>query len=287
MADAGIELVARISNANDISGVTNGSQEITFTPGPLSLPNHFTADAVTAGSVMLLLQISLPLLLFSNNSGTSSLTLKGGTNADQAPQVDYTQYVFLRFFERFFPGPEIRLQTKKRGYFPKGGGEIFVEVKPTTGKLPPITLLERGRVLRIGGVAHFGGLPYEVGKRMAKAARTALVQAGFSSSDGVDVRIGIEPCDTKGPGSGIVLWAELEGGGIIGGSAVGKKGVDSGKTGEEASEQLLKALDTGGGCVDEWLQDQIIILMALADGKSSIDCGKNSLTLHTRCVKAS
>jgi hypothetical protein len=55
---------------------------------------------------------------------------------------------------------------------------------------------------------------------------------------------------TKGAGSGIVLWAELECGGIIGGSAVGTKGKPPETVGEEAATQLIKEIDAGG-CVDE------------------------------------
>jgi RNA 3'-terminal phosphate cyclase (ATP) len=35
-----------------------------------------------------------------------------------------------------------------------------------------------------------------------------------------------------------------------------------------------------GGCVDDWLQDQLIIFMALAEGTSEILTG--SLTQHTQ-----
>lgn len=86
---------------------------------------------------------------------------------------------------------------------------------------------------------------------------------------------------TTGAGSGIVLWAELDGGGVIGGSAVGAKSFEPEKTGEQAADELVRGLNEGG-CVDEWLQDQIIIFMALADGKSEVRCGTGGLTLHTR-----
>lgn len=63
--------------------------------------------------------------------------------------------------------------------------------------------------------------------------------------------------NTVSAGSGIVLWAELDGGGIIGGSNLGKKGVALGKTGaaaskvgKEAAEELLRGL-AADGCVDE------------------------------------
>lgn len=42
-------------------------------------------------SVALLLQVSLPCALFAG--GPSELCLKGGTNAEMAPQIDYTMKV--------------------------------------------------------------------------------------------------------------------------------------------------------------------------------------------------
>lgn len=50
-------------------------------------------------SVALILQVSLPLILFGNNK--SHLTLKGGTNADFAPPIDYTINVFKPMVQNF------------------------------------------------------------------------------------------------------------------------------------------------------------------------------------------
>lgn len=55
---------------------------------------------------------------------------------------------------------------------------------------------------------------------------------------------------TKGAGSGIVLWAEFENGVVIGGSAVGKKGLEPREVGKSAVEELIKGIEAGG-CVDE------------------------------------
>lgn len=278
----GLELTAQISSAQ-LTGASIGSSEISFRPQKISLPGVFSADAITAGSTTLLLQISFPLLLFSaQKSAASTLILKGGTNATQAPQVDYTQHVLLPFVAKHF-GIKAELGIKKRGYFPKGGGEIVLNVTATDECLSSFTLLERGQVKKIGGIAHLAGLPSTLGEEMVEGATRKLRAAGFTEDrylvDIVSKREKNE--NTFGNGSGIVLWAELEGGGFIGGSAVGRKGIDAFKTGEEAAKSLLNGLDAGG-CVDEWLQDQIIIFMALAGGHSQVRCGKSPLTLHTR-----
>ncbi|KAF9459338.1 RTC domain-containing 1 [Collybia nuda] len=290
----GLELAAEISSAH-LTGATNGSNEINFVPGRICLPGHYIADSVTAGSTMLLLQIALPLLLFSvSPMPPSTLTLFGGTNAIQAPQIDYTLYVFLPFMRRHFGLEGVNLDIKKRGYFPKGGGEVRVTVKPFyeagegTRRLHGMRLLVRGGVKSVCGIAHLGKLPSSVGREMVEGARMKLKDFG-SSKAGVEIaEIPVkieyrrdENKNTIGAGSGIVLWAELEGGGMIGGSAVGRKGLDPAVVGTQAAEELIKGLQAGG-CVDEWLQDQIIIYMALAHGKSELRCGKGGLTLHTQ-----
>lgn len=256
----GLQLVAEISCAR-LTGATNGSVAINFVPGRVRLPGHFTADSVTAGSTSLLLQIALPLLLFTSSpSPPSTLTLRGGTNATQAPQIDYTKHVFLPFVRRHFGLDGVDLEIRKRGYFPKGGGEVTVTVSPffeggPRARLKGITLINRGRIILVEGIAHFAGLPMKVGRGMVDGARQKL--GGFSAlnSDAQDIPIRIEYKrelneDTTGAGSGIVLWAELEGGGMVGGSAVGRKGLDPAKVGEEAAIELMRGLD-GGGCVDE------------------------------------
>ncbi|CAA7267984.1 unnamed protein product [Cyclocybe aegerita] len=297
-----LELAATIANAR-LTGAKNGSCEIDFVPGRIGLPNCYHADSVTAGSITLLLQVSLPLLLFSpTRVPPSTLTLLGGTNATMAPQADYTKHVFFPFIQRHFGVEKLSLDIRKRGYFPKGGGEVSVTVIPFSDgqKLRSFSLMEQGKIKWITGISHYAGLPAAVGNGMAAGAKRRLAAAGFvegkTPGDDVsfpahwkarhDTLVSIESRRepnslTVGAGSGIVLWAELEHGGMIGGSAVGAKGKEPENVGEEAAEELIRGFEEGG-CVDEWLQDQIIILMALAEGTSEVRCGSAGLSLHTR-----
>ncbi|KAF7338594.1 RNA 3'-terminal phosphate cyclase [Mycena venus] len=281
----GIELAAEIASAR-LTGATNGSSSVFFSPTRIAA-GDYTADPVTAGAATLLLQISLPILLFASSTTPSTLTLKGGTNATMAPQIDYIQHVFLPFATRHF-GLKVDVDVRRRGYFPRGGGEVHVTVFPGVdgAKLTAASVLERGAVTRIGGIAHVAGLPAHLGKAMADSAIARLAAAGFAPDAPVPVSVEIASTrekneNTIGAGSGIVLWAELAGGGMIGGSAVGSKQKDAVTVGEEAANELIKGLEAGG-CVDEWLEDQIIIFMALAEGTSEVRCGKDGLTLHTK-----
>ncbi|KAK3700181.1 hypothetical protein QZH41_010618 [Actinostola sp. cb2023] len=57
------------------------------------------------------------------------------------------------------------------------------------------------------------------------------------------------------------------------------QGVPAERVAGDAVDELLRNVDSGG-CVDEHLQDQLIIFMALAAGKSQIKSGP--LTMHTK-----
>lgn len=264
--------MAKITNAV-LQGATNGSSSISFAPNAPTIPGHHYADCQTAGSTMLLLQVALPILLFTPTSTTekSTLTLRGGTNAAQAPQLDYTNEILLPFLRKHFGVEGITLELKKRGYFPRGGGEVVIHVNryfTKQKKLEPIKLIERGNVVKVGGLAHLAGVPNVIGAEMVAGAKRRLAEVGFNVGGGgptsaltgnegggpyhsalIDIKYKREN-KTVGAGSGIVLWAELEGGGMVGGSALGKKGLDPAQVGMLAAEELVRALNDGG-CVDQ------------------------------------
>jgi len=82
-----------------------------------------------------------------------------------------------------------------------------------------------------------------------------------------------------GNGSGIVLIAESSNGCRVCGSALGKQSVSTESVGESAAKDLIEDMSCGA-VVDRYLQDQLIIFMALANGKSSLVTGP--LTQHTQ-----
>jgi RNA 3'-terminal phosphate cyclase (ATP) len=263
-------------------GAVKDSQTLQFIPGTIGT-GSYSADPGTAGAITLLIQVALPCLLFSPSPpcAISILQLRGGTNAIQAPQIDYTQRILLPFLQKHF-NIDVELDIIRRGYYPKGGGEVSVKIHSRSEPLPPVTLLERGDVISIRGRAYVAGLPTKLAKTCRDAAAALLTRKGIDPSI-IDIEYLREmPANAVGAGSGIVLWAQTETGCIIGGSAIGQKGVEAEDIGREAAEELVRNL-RHGGCVDEYLQDQWIIFGVLAKGKSKVRCGL-PLTLHTRYV---
>ena len=82
----GIKLIGEISKAKLVGAEIN-SKELQLIPQKSSQLNsgEYFGDTKTAGSVILLIQATLPCLLFGKHE--SKLHLRGGTNAEHAPQV--------------------------------------------------------------------------------------------------------------------------------------------------------------------------------------------------------
>uniref|UniRef100_A0A087XGF0 RNA 3'-terminal phosphate cyclase n=1 Tax=Poecilia formosa TaxID=48698 RepID=A0A087XGF0_POEFO len=267
----GLQLVSDLCSGS-LQGASIGSTDISLTPGKVRSGNH-TADTQTAGSVCLLLQAALPCALYAD--AASQLLLKGGTNAEMAPQIDYTVKVFKPIVEKF--GVHFDCDIRMRGYYPKGGGEVAVTAQPLK-ELQPVSMTDRGNITKIHGRAFVAGvLPFKLAKDMSAAAVRTI------RKEIKELYINIQPVQEKekacGNGNGIIIIAESSTGCLFAGSALGKKGVYADKVGIEAAEMLLRNI-RHNGCVDEFLQDQLIIFMALAKGTSRIRTG--AVTLHTQ-----
>jgi RNA 3'-terminal phosphate cyclase (ATP) len=95
----GIDLVASMCQAKK-TGFEVGSCEISFFPGAIrSDVTSLTADTKTAGSVCLLCQVALPVAVFGE-APHLTLVLRGGTNATQAPPIDYFIHALLPLLTR-------------------------------------------------------------------------------------------------------------------------------------------------------------------------------------------
>lgn len=82
-----------------------------------------------------------------------------------------------------------------------------------------------------------------------------------------------------GVGCGIIVMAETSTGCLLGGSAPGEKGVQAEEVAKRAVSTLIEDLEAQS-CVDQYMQDQVIIFMGLACGRSRVRTGE--LTLHTK-----
>src|SRR3989344_7714714 len=159
-----IESLKQISDAKT-SEIELGSTELRFIPGKIK-KGIYHVDIGTAGSITLLLQALILPCLFA--PGKITLYIKGGTCGKWQASVDYLQNILLPHLQRFVE--KINLKITKRGYYPKGGGEVQLSIMPKytesyalTDKpeasfleklkeIPRIFLTEQGTLEQIRGI---------------------------------------------------------------------------------------------------------------------------------------
>jgi RNA 3'-terminal phosphate cyclase (ATP) len=253
----GIQLIRDLSDGV-LHGAKVGSTAFDFKPAALKGGDHL-ADVKTAGSICLILQAVLPCALFCPTPVT--LDLRGGTNADMAPQLDYLCLVLKPTLARFGV-TSFELDLLRRGFFPRGGGQVRVRVSPVK-HLNPIVLDVVGEFRKVHCTAILSGtIPESVATRMCKVV-SAAHKHKFGEMAFTSEILKESPEDSVGAGCSLIIVAESTTGCLIAGSAIGKKGVPAEKVAEEAVTMLHANMDHHV-CVDEFLQDQLIIFMALA-----------------------
>ncbi|MHA1238611.1 MAG: RNA 3'-terminal phosphate cyclase [Candidatus Odinarchaeia archaeon] len=264
----GIKALSRLSNA-EVSGLKQGSMEITFKPSAVK-GGAFEVNIGTAGSITLVLQALMPAAAVAYKP--VELRIIGGTDVAWSPPIDYLINVTLPTLRKM--GYKCNINVIRRGYYPRGGGVVKVEISPVK-KFVPLNEVEREEIKGIYGVSHCGLLPQHVCERQAKSAIQALKSLKV---DKIDVKLDYLEGERKSlcPGSGIVLWADC-GNTVLGADSLGERGKPAETVGKEAAEKLSSSLSTGKA-FDPHMGDMLIPYIAMADGTSEI--GVAELTLH-------
>jgi RNA 3'-terminal phosphate cyclase (ATP) len=248
----------KICNAQ-IEGAKIGSKELWYRPNEIS-GGEIRAEIGTAGSIPMLLMTVLPLCIFAKQHVCLKVT-KGGTDVRHSPTINYMRNVFLPVLQKM--GINASLTIHKYGYYPRGMGEVTLEVKPTN-KLKPIRLEKFGEIREIKGVSVCTFLEdRKVAERQAKAANNYLNTRGFIAR----IEVINDRSNPLQKGSSLVLWAETDKGAILGADAIGEMRKTSEKVGREAAEKLWKEL-VMKPTVDVHLADMLIPYVALAEERS-------------------
>jgi RNA 3'-phosphate cyclase len=262
---AAVRAVAEVCAA-DTEGLELRAVSFTFSPRRLK-GGTYRFDVGTAGSATLVLQALMPALLASGKPARVVVT--GGTDIWQAPPADYLSEVMGRHLARM--GARLQFSITRRGYYPRGGGEIAVEVFP--GALRPMILPAPGTLRRLDGTAHVANLPAHIAERMRGAALVGL--GPFASGARVATRV-LGNTDAIGRGGSITAWAETEHS-VLGAGRVARLGVRAETLGDAVGRELRADLEAGV-TADLCAADQLLVYLALAGGESSFTA--RELTSH-------
>lgn len=165
-------------------------------------------------------------------------------------------------------GVVAKLQLKRRGFFPKGGGEVLLIAHPMQQCIRPIRLVgERGAIQRVVVYA-FHTPPSVEAVGVTEASVRELVAKRYGPA--VECVLQLEA--VKGASDracGVTAVAESEGGLLFGCTELAED-----KSREPLLALISKALDSllhnappqeHWVCVDEYLQDQLVIFASLGE----------------------
>ena len=249
-----IEAAADICDAEILGGHT-GSNKMIFRPGRAVRVGNYQWSIPTAGAATLVLQtVLLPLALAQN---PSTILVTGGTHVPFSPSAHFVRDAYVPMMVQ--SGADVVLELKKFGWNPKGGGEILASIGGGA-QLKGQQLVERGELERIFGVGLVSNLPAHIPQRM-----TDHVLAGLTP---LNTFLDVRPVRGKGRGTGAGLFLTAEySNGRAGFDVLGEKGLPS----EEVANLALRAVhrfNASHATVDKHLADQILLILALAEGKS-------------------
>ena len=126
-----VKAVAEICGAK-VSAVEVGSGELEFVPGAIK-GGDYRFDVGTAGSVTLVAQTVLPVLLKAD--APSSVTITGGTHVPFAPIWEFFVETYLPELRRM--GARVEAELETCGFYPAAGGVVKLRVWPLADGAAP------------------------------------------------------------------------------------------------------------------------------------------------------
>jgi RNA 3'-terminal phosphate cyclase (ATP) len=237
-------------------------------------------DVGTPGAVGLVFQAILPYLLFSGHVSTPDepffLKIKGGTNVSNSPSIDYIQHVLLPMLEAIGL-PPVSVSVHARGWSTGRTemGAVSFKITPLAAGscLPAFQLKERGNIIKI--TAKILGTRNSEKHFYRELARA--VEAAFPD---IDLEMHFEPSGHE-KRLYLLLIAETSNGLRLGRDWLFDRRISSEehvvpKIVSKVVDDLLAEI-SHGGCVDEYMRDQVCIFQALAKGKSEVFGGRSQL----------
>lgn len=229
-----------------------GSTDLYFEPGRV-VPGNYDFDIGTAGSVVLVAQTLIPILIMQNKK--SVIRIVGGTHVRKSPSFDYLQQVFLPAISKF--GAKVNAKLLRAGFYRAGGGIIELEIFPS--ELFGCTKWQRDNLGQ--GIIRISRLPRSIAER----EEFILLQNGIE-------KITIIEDKALSPGNAITLWKGLNGSYLPG---------ERGKLAETVAQEAVNFLQKQTAEVDCHLADQLIIYAFLSQAKTIYETSLISKHLET------
>jgi RNA 3'-phosphate cyclase len=251
-----LQVIAKVFDGA-LTGVTEGSREVTFVPGGQRLQT-LSIDMGTAASITLVLQAVVPAVALTHSR--LRIDLVGGTDVPWSPTYDYLDRIVRECYRSI--GIVFSVAAERRGYYPRGGGRVTASIEPC-GSVSSLQLTSPHTIPGVSIVSRCGRLPMHVAERQLSSASTSLEKSG--------IRV-LETCLTEeqadSPGSSILAF-HVGLGMFLGSDCIGARGKPAEEVGREAAMKFMTAMRSGA-CLDSNLADMVLPLLSLAPRPSKV-----------------
>ncbi|KAL8954131.1 MAG: hypothetical protein Q9222_000013 [Ikaeria aurantiellina] len=255
----------------------------------------------TPGSVCLILQAILPYLLFHCSDVATSVdeavsdaastvplrvTIHGGTNVSKSPSIEYVSQGLIPMLIEKVGIPPVTVEIVKRGWS-SGRADIGIvrfDLTPFErgARLPEFRFSERGELSKM----HVSILAPSLSTR--NTLRSKVCEKLLARHPDIDITFPIEEDTGNGARLYLLIVAETSNGYCLGRDCLWERKSNSGTLdviANTVTNEIERELERGG-CVDEYMQDQLVVFQALARGRSVVDSGHDMhATLHTRTAR--
>jgi len=260
-----LKILKKICDAS-LDNVKIGSTDLKFVPKKMKSLN-IIEDVGTAGSIALIIQVLIPVVAACKKS--LKITIKGGTNVLWSPTIDYTEVILKELYSRM--GIKFSVNLIKRGYFPKGGGVIELEIFPSD--MINAINLESRKTKNVKLFCSFSKLPLDLIDDELKKIKEKLIENKFN----VESKIKEEPALDSGSS---LLISSIDNDSIIGIDSIFNKKM-------KKFDLSLDEFIQNKFSVDENLADMIVVPASLANGMTIFQVEKISKHLETNLFIAS
>lgn len=256
----------------------------------------------TPGSVFLIFQAILPYIIFSaaevqkespalNNDEDKNapirITIEGGTNVSKSPSCEYINEVLLPMLNLKTGIPPIKMKLNRRGWT-QGRvevGSVTFDIQPLKrgSSLPAFSFTNRGELtkIRVSIIAP--------GAAIRDSIRNRVIEEVLRRHPDVEIIFSLDEDSAHSKRLYLLLVAETSSGYRLGRDWLFDRNTGSPKAIDQLVSQVIVDLEqeiAHGGCVDEYLQDQLVVFQALAQGRALVDGGKEQEeSLHTKTVR--
>ena len=266
-----VKAVAEICGAK-VSAVEVGSGELEFVPGAIK-GGDYRFDVGTAGSVTLVAQTVLPVLLKADVPST--VTITGGTHVPFAPIWEFFVETYLPELRKM--GARVEAELETCGFYPAAGGVVKLKVWPLADGATPseykLTDLGAYRGGKVVGVV--SAIPDSIAE-----AEVGIVGAQLRTLNLVPEMRRVE---SFGPGNYCYVQLDYERGSVVF-SSVGTYAKSRKAVAHEVVHSVREFVNSGKAC-EKHLADQLLVPLEIfigAEWDPEDECHYDNWTLDVQ-----